>query len=82
MKQAPNRSKRSVSGLLCSHQTVCDRISQPDGQNNSAEKQWRTKEELPCLLRFDWPKPIDAESGHGNGLGRFENKRPETRSWN
>ncbi|GFY09367.1 hypothetical protein TNCV_1941771 [Trichonephila clavipes] len=40
-------------------------------------------EELPCLLRFDWSKPIDAESGRGNGLGRSENKRPETRrSWN
>ncbi|GFW71098.1 hypothetical protein TNCV_91411 [Trichonephila clavipes] len=41
------------------------------------------KKELPCLLRFDWPKPIDAESGRGNGLSRSENKRPETRrSWN
>ncbi|GFT73095.1 hypothetical protein TNCV_4309831 [Trichonephila clavipes] len=28
-------------------------------------------------------EPIDAESGRGNGLGRSENKRPETRrSWN
>ncbi|GFS82226.1 hypothetical protein TNCV_250611 [Trichonephila clavipes] len=41
------------------------------------------KEELPCLLRFDWPKPIVTESGRGKGLRRSENKRPETRrSWN
>ncbi|GFW38205.1 hypothetical protein TNCV_3839331 [Trichonephila clavipes] len=46
--------------------TVADGVSSP-------------KEELPCLLRFDWPKPIDAESGRGNGLGRSKNKRPETR---
>ncbi|GFX34048.1 hypothetical protein TNCV_912491 [Trichonephila clavipes] len=40
-------------------------------------------EELPCLLRFDWSKPIDAESGRGKELGRSENKRPDTRrSWN
>ncbi|GFU96926.1 hypothetical protein TNCV_483661 [Trichonephila clavipes] len=36
-------------------------------------------EELPCLLRFDWSRPIDAESGRGKELGRSENKRPETR---
>ncbi|GFW41374.1 hypothetical protein TNCV_1003641 [Trichonephila clavipes] len=35
-----------------------------------------------CLLRFDWSRPIDAESGRGKELGRSENKRPETRrSW-
>ncbi|GFS90360.1 hypothetical protein TNCV_4096131 [Trichonephila clavipes] len=34
------------------------------------------KEELPCLLRFDWPKPIVAEGGRGKGLGRSKNKRP------
>ncbi|GFT89490.1 hypothetical protein TNCV_4387551 [Trichonephila clavipes] len=26
------------------------------------------KRELPCLLRFHWSKPIDAESGCGNGF--------------
>ncbi|GFY29611.1 HTH_48 domain-containing protein [Trichonephila clavipes] len=35
-------------------------------------------EELPCLLRVDWSRPIDAESGRGKELGRSENKRPET----
>ncbi|GFT69045.1 hypothetical protein TNCV_2175061 [Trichonephila clavipes] len=35
-------------------------------------------EELPCLLRFDWSKPINEESGRGKGLGRSENKRPDT----
>ncbi|GFX63714.1 hypothetical protein TNCV_215141 [Trichonephila clavipes] len=58
------------------------------GQNKSAGKTVADEvrspmEELPCLLRFDWLKPIDAESGRGKELGRSENKRPETRrSWN
>ncbi|GFT27600.1 uncharacterized protein TNCV_3569821 [Trichonephila clavipes] len=29
-------------------------------------------EELPCLLRFDWSKPIDAESVRGKELGRSQ----------
>ncbi|GFT61712.1 hypothetical protein TNCV_499641 [Trichonephila clavipes] len=50
----------------------------------TAKKQWWTKsaqrrKNCPCLLRFDWPRPIDSESGRGKGLGRSENKRPETR---
>ncbi|GFU03562.1 hypothetical protein TNCV_2257651 [Trichonephila clavipes] len=27
-------------------------------------------EELPCLLRFDWSKPIESESGRGKELDR------------
>ncbi|GFT80785.1 hypothetical protein TNCV_2714291 [Trichonephila clavipes] len=52
-------------------------------KNGGGDEVRSPKEEMPCLLRFDWSKPIDAESGRGNGLGRSENKRPETRrSWN
>ncbi|GFW99707.1 hypothetical protein TNCV_3419381 [Trichonephila clavipes] len=32
--------------------------------------------EKPCLLRYDWSRRIDAESGRRKGLGRSENKRP------
>ncbi|GFW68891.1 hypothetical protein TNCV_2917901 [Trichonephila clavipes] len=34
--------------------------------------------EMPCMLHYDWSRPIIAESGRGNGLGRSGNKRPET----
>ncbi|GFV24339.1 MULE domain-containing protein [Trichonephila clavipes] len=55
-----------------------------NGQNISAEGlRPPLMEELPCLRRFDWSRPINAESGRGKELGRSENKRPETRrSWN
>ncbi|GFV47121.1 hypothetical protein TNCV_198161 [Trichonephila clavipes] len=29
---------------------------------------------MPCLLRSDWSRPINAESGRGKGLGRSEKK--------
>ncbi|GFT55218.1 hypothetical protein TNCV_3814031 [Trichonephila clavipes] len=32
--------------------------------------------ELPCKLQYDWSRPINAESGRGNRLGRSGNKRP------
>ncbi|GFX79143.1 putative RNA-directed DNA polymerase from transposon X-element [Trichonephila clavipes] len=32
---------------------------------NSGGRSRSPKEELPCLLRFDWSKPIVAESGRG-----------------
>ncbi|GFV93661.1 hypothetical protein TNCV_1717691 [Trichonephila clavipes] len=35
--------------------------------------------ELPCKLQYDWSRPINAESGRGNRLGRSGNKRPGTR---
>ncbi|GFX29711.1 transposase [Trichonephila clavipes] len=35
--------------------------------------------ELPCKLQNDWSRPINAESGRGNRLGRSGNKRPGTR---
>ncbi|GFX38882.1 hypothetical protein TNCV_4753581 [Trichonephila clavipes] len=49
---------------------------------NSGGRSPLTDGEMPCLLRFDWSKPIDAESGRGKGLGRSENKQGglETRS--
>ncbi|GFX44310.1 hypothetical protein TNCV_1097501 [Trichonephila clavipes] len=54
-----------------------------DGQDipaeNSRGRSPLTDEKMPCLLRFDWSRPIIAESGRGKGLGRSENKRPETR---
>ncbi|GFT21919.1 hypothetical protein TNCV_1524871 [Trichonephila clavipes] len=37
------------------------------------------KKELPCKLQYDWSRPINAESGRGNRLGRSGNKRPGTR---
>ncbi|GFW56821.1 hypothetical protein TNCV_160511 [Trichonephila clavipes] len=68
-------------------------VNQDDGQNISAVKNSSgrtvvrrsplTDGKMPCLLRYDWSRPIIAESGRGKGLGRSENKRPETRrSWN
>ncbi|GFT06606.1 hypothetical protein TNCV_2855381 [Trichonephila clavipes] len=45
---------------------------------NSSGRSPLTDEKMPCLLRFDWSRPIIAESGRGKGLGRSENKRPET----
>ncbi|GFW53879.1 hypothetical protein TNCV_2446711 [Trichonephila clavipes] len=47
---------------------------------NSSERSPLTDGKMPCLLRSDWSRPINAESGRGKGLGRSENKRPETRS--
>ncbi|GFU96620.1 probable RNA-directed DNA polymerase from transposon X-element [Trichonephila clavipes] len=35
--------------------------------------------ELPCKLQYDWSRPINAECGRGNRLGRSGNKRPGTR---
>ncbi|GFW95137.1 uncharacterized protein TNCV_1497761 [Trichonephila clavipes] len=58
------------------------RLQQLEPSDLLADAVRSRKEEMPSLLRFDWSKPIDAESGRGNGLGRSENKRPETRSWN
>ncbi|GFW09342.1 uncharacterized protein TNCV_2066011 [Trichonephila clavipes] len=50
---------------------------------NSSGRSPLTDGKMPCLLRYDWSRPIIAESGRGKGLGRSENKRPETRrSWN
>ncbi|GFV65725.1 DNA replication factor Cdt1 [Trichonephila clavipes] len=46
---------------------------------NSSGRSPLTDGKMPCLLRYDWSKPIDAESGRGKGLGRSENKRPEAR---
>ncbi|GFU54841.1 transposable element Tc1 transposase [Trichonephila clavipes] len=34
--------------------------------------------EMPCKLHYDWSRPINAESGRGNRLGRSGNKRPGT----
>ncbi|GFU40101.1 hypothetical protein TNCV_3767661 [Trichonephila clavipes] len=45
---------------------------------NSSGRSPLTDGKMPCLLRCDWSKPINAESGRGKRLGRFENKRPET----
>ncbi|GFT57703.1 hypothetical protein TNCV_1851431 [Trichonephila clavipes] len=47
---------------------------------NSSGRSPLTDGKMPCLLRSDWSRPISAESGRGKGLGRSENKRPETRS--
>ncbi|GFV52557.1 hypothetical protein TNCV_3010251, partial [Trichonephila clavipes] len=50
---------------------------------NSSGRSPLTDGKMPCLLRYNWSRPINAESGRGKGLGRSENKRPETRrSWN
>ncbi|GFX38573.1 hypothetical protein TNCV_3206411 [Trichonephila clavipes] len=76
-----------VVNVMSSRQMRCNRSmdSNPDDTCDQlvVDGVRSPKEELPCLLRFDWPKPIDAESGRGNGLSPSENKRPETRrSWN
>ncbi|GFT54039.1 hypothetical protein TNCV_153971 [Trichonephila clavipes] len=36
-----------------------------------------TDGKVPCLLRYDWSRPIIAESGRGKGLGRSENRNKE-----
>ncbi|GFT20712.1 hypothetical protein TNCV_3047691 [Trichonephila clavipes] len=48
-------------------------------KNSGGDEVRSPKEGMPCLLRFDWSKPIDAKGGRGNGLDRSENKRPENK---
>ncbi|GFY19569.1 hypothetical protein TNCV_4647411 [Trichonephila clavipes] len=50
-----------------------------DGQDIPANKTVADEvrslmKEMPCLLRYDWSRPIIAESGRGRGLGRSEKK--------
>ncbi|GFW59317.1 hypothetical protein TNCV_2910621 [Trichonephila clavipes] len=41
----------------------------PAGKNSSGRSPLLMKE-LPCKLQYDWSRPINAESGRGNRLGR------------
>ncbi|GFY33762.1 hypothetical protein TNCV_4594741 [Trichonephila clavipes] len=65
----------------------CVRLRELNGQTKSAKKQWRTKsahrrEKFPACCNLNGRNRSNAESGRGDGLGRSENKRPETRrSW-
>ncbi|GFW27007.1 hypothetical protein TNCV_1378451 [Trichonephila clavipes] len=62
-----------------------NKIETKDGQDKSCWKKTVADEvrslmkELPCKLQYDWSRPINAESGRGNRLGRSGNKRPGTR---
>ncbi|GFX68319.1 hypothetical protein TNCV_2816941 [Trichonephila clavipes] len=44
---------------------------------NSSGRSPLTDEKIPCLLRYDWSRPIIAESGRGKGFG--EKKSPRCR---
>ncbi|GFV93391.1 hypothetical protein TNCV_4540021, partial [Trichonephila clavipes] len=48
-------------------------------KNSSGRSPLTDEKELPCKLQYDWSRPINAESGRGNRLGRSGNKRPGTR---
>ncbi|GFY28912.1 hypothetical protein TNCV_4720431 [Trichonephila clavipes] len=55
-----------------------------DGQDkscwkNSSGRSPLTDERIALKLQYDWSRPINAESGRGNRLGRSGNKRPGTR---
>ncbi|GFS59780.1 hypothetical protein TNCV_332341 [Trichonephila clavipes] len=60
-----NRNKRWAGQILL-EKTVADEVRS-------------LMKELPCKLQYDWSRPINAESGRGNRLGRSGNKRPGTR---
>ncbi|GFT98920.1 DUF1758 domain-containing protein [Trichonephila clavipes] len=47
----------------------------PAGKKTVADEVRSLMKKLPCKLQYDWSRPINAESGRGNRLGRSGNQK-------